>query len=71
MANYYNCLWNNNVATMFALWKTGVGTPTLTGIALMFGMGMAIDLIPTLGCYIYLLKRERISKSTGYYVTGV
>ena len=46
--------------TMFILWKTGVWVPTLTGIALMFGIGMAIDLIPTLGCYIYLLKKENV-----------
>ena len=46
--------------TMFILWKTGVWTPTLTGIALMFGIGMAIDLIPTLCCYIYLLKKENV-----------
>lgn len=46
--------------TMFILWKTGVWVPTLTGIALMFGIGMAIDLIPTLGCYIYLLHIEQV-----------
>ena len=46
--------------TMFILWKTGVWTPTLTGIALMFGIGMAIDLIPTFGCYLYLLKKEQV-----------
>ena len=46
--------------TMFILWKTGVWVPTLTGIALMFGIGMAIDLIPTFGCYLYLLKKEDV-----------
>ncbi|MDD7912687.1 MATE family Na+-driven efflux transporter [Metamycoplasma hyosynoviae] len=46
--------------TMFILWKTGVWIPTLKGIALMFGIGMAIDLIPTIGCYLYLLKKENI-----------
>ena len=46
--------------TMFVLWKTGVWVPTLDGIALMFGIGMAIDLIPTVGCYVYLLKREKV-----------
>ncbi len=46
---------------MFVLWKTGVFIPTLTSISLMFGVGMAIDLIPTIGCYIYLLKKEKIS----------
>ena len=46
--------------TMFILWKTGVWVPTLTGIALMFGIGMAVDLIPTFGCYLYLLKKEQV-----------
>ena len=46
--------------TMFILWKTGVWIPTLESIALMFGIGMAIDLIPTFGCYLYLLKREKV-----------
>lgn len=46
--------------TMFVLWKTGVWVPTLDGIALMFGIGMAIDLIPTVGCYVYLLKKEKV-----------
>ena len=45
---------------MFILYKTGVWVPTLTGIALMFGIGMAIDPIPTIGCYIYLLKKEDV-----------
>ena len=46
--------------TMFILWKIGVWVPTLDGIALMFGIGMAIDLIPTFGCYLYLLRKEGI-----------
>ena len=45
---------------MFILWKTGVWIPTLNGIALMFGVGMAFDLIPTVGCYLYLLKKEQV-----------
>ena len=45
---------------MFILWKLGVWVPTLTGIALMFGIGMAIDLIPTFVCYLYLLKKEQL-----------
>ena len=45
---------------MFILWKTGIWIPTLDGIALMFGIGMAIDLIPTIGCYVYLLKKEKL-----------
>ena len=46
--------------TMFFLWRTGIWTPSLTRIALMFGIGMAVDLIPTLGCYLRLLKEEQI-----------
>ena len=46
--------------TMYILWKTGIWTPSLMGIALMFGIGMAVDLIPTIGCYSYLLKKERV-----------
>ncbi len=45
---------------MFALWKRGIWVPTLTGISLMFGAGMAIDLIPTILCYRHLLKREQV-----------
>lgn len=46
--------------TMFILWKVGVFEPTLTSIALMFGVGIALDLIPTIGCHLYLLKKEGV-----------
>lgn len=46
--------------TMYILWRVGVWVPTLTGISLMFGIGMAIDLIPTFGCYLYLLRKEKV-----------
>lgn len=46
---------------MFILWKSGAFEPTLLSISLMFGIGMAVDLIPTIGTYIYLLKKENIS----------
>ncbi len=49
--------------TMFILWKVGVFEPTLTGIALMFGIGTALDLVPTIACYIYLLKKEEVRPS--------
>lgn len=52
-----NCIY---YVLMFILWKTGVFVPTLTSISLMFGIGMAVDLIPTFGCYLYLLKKENI-----------
>ncbi|HOJ44635.1 MAG TPA: multidrug transporter [Bacilli bacterium] len=47
--------------TMFILWRVGIFVPTLTSIAIMFGVGMALDLIPTIGCYLYLLKNEKAS----------
>ena len=52
---------------MFILYKTGVFIPTLTSISLMFGVGMAVDLIPTIGCYIYLLKKEKIKPIFNLY----
>lgn len=45
---------------MFVLWITEVWTPTLTSISLMFGIGMAVDLIPTICCYISVLKKEKV-----------
>ena len=49
--------------TMFILWKARVFEPTLTSIALMFGIGTALDLIPTIACYVYLLKKEEVRPS--------
>ncbi|MCI8344300.1 MAG: hypothetical protein HFE25_07665 [Clostridia bacterium] len=34
--------------------------PTLWGIALMFGIGMMLDFIPTLILYVRMLKKEKI-----------
>ena len=45
---------------MFVLWKVGVFEPTLLSISLMFGIGMAVDLIPIIWTYIYLLIKEKI-----------
>lgn len=45
---------------MFILWITGVFEPSLLSISMMFGIGMALDLIPTIVCYIFLLKKEKI-----------
>ena len=44
----------------FVLYATGVWVPTLTGIALLFGIGNAFDSVVSLGAYVFLLKRERI-----------
>ena len=35
--------------------------PTLTGIALMFGIGMAFDSLVSLVAYRYLLKKNKIN----------
>lgn len=45
---------------MFILYVTGVFIRTLTGIAIMFGVGMALDFIPTMVIYIWMLKKENI-----------
>ena len=44
----------------FALYATGVWVPTLTGIALLFGIGNAFDSIVSLVAYRVLLKKEGI-----------
>lgn len=45
----------------FILYKTGVWVPTLTGIAILFGVGMAFDSVVSLIAYIFLLKKKHIS----------
>ena len=44
----------------FILYLTGVWLPTLNGIALLFGLGMAFDSLVSLGAYLWLLKQEKI-----------
>ena len=45
----------------FVLYATGTWVPTLTGIALLFGVGNAFDSIVSLCVYIFLLRKQRIS----------
>lgn len=45
----------------FILYATGVWVPTLTGIALLFGIGNAFDSIVSLVAYAHLLKKEKIN----------
>ena len=45
----------------FVLYATNVWTPTLTGIALMFGIGNAFDSIVSLVAYAFLLRKEKIN----------
>jgi len=47
--------------TAFALYCAGLWTPTLSGIALLFGTGMAFDAFVSLGAYVCLLKKQRIN----------
>ena len=47
----------------FILYITGVWTPSLIGIALLFGIGNAFDSIVSLVAYIFLLKKEKINIS--------
>ncbi len=44
----------------FVLYITGIWTPTLTGIALLFGIGNAFDSLVSFVAYLYLLKKEKI-----------
>ena len=46
--------------TAFILYITGVWTPTLIGIALLFGIGNAFDTIVSACAYIFLLKNKEI-----------
>lgn len=46
--------------TAFVLYLTKIWQPTLTGIALLFGIGMAFDSIVSLAAYLYLLRKSKI-----------
>lgn len=45
----------------FILYATNVWVPTLTGIALLFGIGNAFDSIVSLVAYVFLIKKEKIN----------
>ena len=45
----------------FVLYATEIWTPTLEGIALLFGIGNAFDSIVSLIAYVYMLKKEKIN----------
>jgi Na+-driven multidrug efflux pump len=45
----------------FILYAAGIWTPSLIGIALLFGLGNAFDSVVSLGAFIYLLKKEKIN----------
>ena len=52
----------------FILYLTGVWTPSLIGIALLFGIGNAFDSIVSLGAFAFLLKREKINIFKGRFL---
>ena len=45
----------------FILYAMNLWTPTLTGIALLFGIGNAFDSVVSLVAYAFLLKKEKIN----------
>ena len=47
--------------TAFVLYVTGVWTPTLTGIALLFGIGNAFDTVVSFAAYVFLLKKKKVN----------
>ncbi|MDY4186571.1 MAG: MATE family efflux transporter [Candidatus Borkfalkiaceae bacterium] len=47
--------------TAFILYLCGVWTPSLIGIALLFGIGNAFDAIVSLVAYVFLLKKKKIN----------
>lgn len=47
--------------TAFALYLAGKWTPTLMGIALLFGFGNVFDSIVSSGAFAYLLKKKKIN----------
>lgn len=42
----------------FILYSVGLWTPTLTGIAMLFGIGMVFDSIVSFAAYRYMLRKE-------------
>lgn len=47
--------------TAFVLYSTGIYTPTLTLIAIMFAMGIAFDSLLTYIMFVWMLKKRKIS----------
>ena len=45
----------------FVLYSVDLWTPTLTGIALLFGIGNAFDSLVSAVAYAYLLKKQQIN----------
>ena len=47
----------------FILYLTGVWTPTLNGIALLFGLGMVFDSVVSLCAYLHLSRKQETAAS--------
>jgi Na+-driven multidrug efflux pump len=45
----------------FILWITGIYTPTLVSIALMFAFGTGLDSVLTYGIFAWMLKKEKLN----------
>ena len=45
----------------FLLYITGKWTPTLIGIAMLFGFGNAFDTLVSAGAYIFMLREKKIN----------
>ena len=45
----------------FILYLTGAWTPSLIGIALLFGIGNAFDALVSLGAFAFLLKKQKVN----------
>ena len=53
-----NCIY---YGTAYIFYRIGIWTPTLTGIALLFGIGNAFDSFVSGGAYAFLLKKKKIN----------
>lgn len=49
----------------FVLYVTGTWAPTLTGIALLFGIGNAFDSVVSLVAYVIFLRKENLLQRAG------
>lgn len=47
--------------TAFIMYLLGIWTPTLTGIALLFGFGNVFDSFVSFGVFIFMLKKQKIN----------
>ena len=53
-------MFNDYYGIAFVLYITNLWTPTLTGIALLFGIGNAFDSVVSAIAYWYLLRKNKM-----------